>query len=118
MKTKDERCRLYPSITSTIALTLDIITYSLIYWPISQMLENLDFVVLLLAYAGLTDHVLRVLHLLSAFSSSFSCSLSDKHDLCSRALAVQPSHMFPNIEKYQCALVCKLCADYTSFGSE
>lgn len=26
MKTKDERCRLYPSITSTIALTLDTMT--------------------------------------------------------------------------------------------
>lgn len=73
MKTKDERCRLYPSITSTIALTLDTMTYSLISWPISQMLENLDVVVvLLLACAGLTDHVLRVLHLLSAFSCSFS----------------------------------------------
>lgn len=73
MKTKDERCRLYPSITSSIALTLDTMTYSLISWPISQMLENLDVViVLLLACAGLTDHVLRVLHLLSAFSCSFS----------------------------------------------
>lgn len=73
MKTKDERCRLYPSITSTIALTLDTMTYSLISWPISQTLENLDVVVvLLLACAGLTDHVLRVLHLLSAFSCSFS----------------------------------------------
>lgn len=74
MKTKDERCRLYPSITSTIALTLDTMTYSLISWPISQMLENLDVVVvvLLLACAGLTDHVLCVLHLLSAFSCSFS----------------------------------------------
>lgn len=73
MKAKDERCRLYPSITSSIALTLDTMTYSLISWPISQMLENLDVViVLLLACAGLTDHVLRVLHLLSAFSCSFS----------------------------------------------
>lgn len=74
MKTKDESCRLYPSITSTIALTLDTMTYSLTSWPISQMLENLDVVVvvLLLACAGLTDHVLRVLHLLSAFSCSFS----------------------------------------------